>query len=257
MGVVYEAKDRRLGRTVAVKMLRDEFKLDDAAKKSFVEEAKVVAELHHPSIVDIHAVEEDERGLYLVFERLDGETLDETIARRKRLTLAETKAILKPVCDALTYSQAHDVVHRDLKPGNIMLTRDNAVKVLDFGISRHGARTKAATTQTVVGTPHYMAPEQEYGLVRKENDVFSLGAVLYEMLTGVRPFDGATPAKLAKSYLRVSTRLPGTSPEVDALIERALEPDPDARLSTPADFWAALARLPDHAVPPGGRSLDA
>ena len=121
------------------------------------------------------------------------------------------------------------------------------MKVLDFGISRHAALSgkAATTTQTVVGTPHYMAPEQEYGVIRRENDVFALGAVLYEMVTGVRPYDGTTPAKLAKSYLRPSTRVNGLSPELDALIDRSLEPDPDKRLATPAEFWTALDAIGD------------
>jgi len=242
MGVVHEARDKRLKRPVAIKMLREEFLLDDAAKKSLIEEATMVAELHHPSIVDIHAVEQDERGLYLVFERLEGRTLDELITEQKILPLSEIKRVLGPVCAALAYAHGRGVVHRDLKPGNVMLTKDGGVKVLDFGISRHAALggKAATTTQTVVGTPHYMAPEQEYGVIRRENDVFALGAVLYEMITGVRPYDGTTPAKLAKSYLRPSTRVHGLSPEVDALIDRSLEPDPDKRIATPAEFWTAL-----------------
>jgi tetratricopeptide (TPR) repeat protein len=243
MGIVYEARDKKLKRPVAIKMLREEFQLDAAAKNALVEEATTVAELHHPSIVDIHDVEQDERGVYLVFERLEGRTLDELIAEQKRLPLDEIKRVLGPVCSALDYAHAHDVVHRDLKPGNIMLTKEGGVKVLDFGISRHAALRggkSATTTQTVVGTPHYMAPEQEYGVIRRENDVFALGAVLYEMVTGVRPYDGTTPAKLAKSYLRPSTRVPGLSVEFDALIDRALEPDPDKRVATPAEFWKQL-----------------
>ena len=243
MGIVYEARDKRLKRQVAIKMLREEFLQDVEAKKALVDEATMVAELHHPSIVDIHAVEQDERGVYLIFERLEGRTLDELIAEQKRLPLAEIKRVLGPVCAALAYAHDHDVVHRDLKPGNVMLTKDGGVKVLDFGISRHAALKggkSAATTQSVVGTPHYMAPEQEYGVIRRENDVFALGAVLYEMLTGVRPYDGTTPAKLAKNYARPSSRVRGVSPELDALIDRALEPDPDKRLSTPGEFWRLL-----------------
>jgi tetratricopeptide (TPR) repeat protein len=247
MGIVYEATDRKLGRAVAVKMLRDEFKLDDSAKAGFMAEARTVAELHHPSIVDIHNIVEDDRGLYLIFERLEGRTLDQIIWDRKRLPLSEVKRILKPVCEALEYAHAHDVVHRDLKPANVMLTKDGGVKVLDFGISRHAARAgaKASTTQTITGTPHYMAPEQEYGFVQKENDVFSLGAVLYEMVTGVRPYEGSHQAKLAKGYIRVSTRVPGAPLDLDVLIDRSLEPDPEKRIPSPGQFWLALAAIPD------------
>ena len=245
MGIVYEAYDRKLKRPVAIKMLRDEYKLDEVAKRSFMEEARMVAELHHPAIVDIHNIIEDDRGLYLIFERLDGRTLDVVLAERKRLPLREVKDVLKQVCAALDYAHGRDVVHRDLKPSNVMLT-DDGVKVLDFGISRHAARAgKANTTQTVTGTPHYMAPEQEYGVVRKENDVFSLGAVLYEMVTGARPFEGAHQAKLAKGYIRASTRLHGVPLELDALIDRCLEPDAEKRLKSPAEFWRLLDAVPD------------
>ena len=245
MGVVYEAYDRKLQRPVAIKMLRDEYKLDDSAKASFMEEARMVAELHHPSIVDIHNIIEDERGLYLIFERLEGRTLDVVLAEKKRLPLSEIKDVLKQVCAALEYAHARDVVHRDLKPSNVMLT-EGGVKVLDFGISRHAARAgKANTTQTVTGTPHYMAPEQEYGIVQRENDVFSLGAVLYEMVTGARPYEGPHQAKLAKNYIRASTRVHGVPLQLDALIEESLEPDAEKRLKSPGEFWRRLSAVPN------------
>ncbi|MDE2511132.1 MAG: protein kinase, partial [Elusimicrobia bacterium] len=249
MGVVYEAVDRKLKRPVAIKMLRDEWKLDDSAKAAFMTEATMVAELHHPSIVDIHNIIEDDRGLYLVFERLQGRTLDQVIAGGRPMPFAEVKRVLKPVCEALTYAHDRDVVHRDLKPSNVMLTLEGGVKVLDFGISRHAAQAgNAATTQTVTGTPHYMAPEQEYGVVRKENDVFSLGAVLYEMVTGTRPYEGPHQAKLAKGYLRASARVHGVPLELDALIDRALEPDPEKRLKSVDEFWRELSAVRDYAV---------
>jgi tetratricopeptide (TPR) repeat protein/tRNA A-37 threonylcarbamoyl transferase component Bud32 len=250
MGIVYEAVDRKLRRAVAIKMLRDEYKLDDAAKAGFMTEARTVAELHHPAIVDIHNIIEDERGLYLIFERLEGRTLDQVIGDGRPMRLSEIKRVLKPVCAALEYAHGQDVVHRDLKPSNIMLTSEGGVKVLDFGISRHAARAgKAATTQTVTGTPHYMAPEQEYGIVQKENDVFSLGAVLYEMVTGVRPYEGPHQAKLAKQYVRAGLRVEGAPPELDALIDRCLEPDPEKRMKSPAQFWLALSEIRDYVAP--------
>ncbi len=248
MGVVYRGFDRRLRRPVAIKTLRDEFRLDEAAKAAFLEEARTVAELHHPAIVEIYAIVEDERGVALVFELLEGRPLDEAIAERGRLTIAETKRVLRPVCAALEYAHGHGVVHRDLKPSNVMLLLDGGVKVLDFGISRRAAASaKAPVTQSVLGTPHYMAPEQEYGVVRKESDLFSLGAVLYEAVTGARPFEGSAAVKLARGYRRASSRVPGLPPALDALIDRALEPDPDQRLSSAAQFWLALSEIPDAA----------
>ncbi len=249
MGVVYAARDKRLNRPVAVKMLRTEFALDEQAKKDLAAEARTVAELHHPAIVDIHAVEQDENGLYLVFERLEGRTLDKLIAE-KRLSLSEIKNVLGPVCSGVSYAHAHDVVHLDLKPQNIMLTNDGGVKILDFGIARHAARAgkKPATTQSVIGTPHYMAPEQEYGFVRKQNDVFALGAVFYEMLTGTRPFEGPTPAKLAKKYIQPSELVKDLDPAFDELIDKALEPDPDRRIASAAEFWDQLAAIPENLI---------
>ncbi len=247
MGVVYEARDRKLGRRVAVKVLRDEARLDPRAKADLLEEARTLAELSHPSIVDLHAVEEDERGLYLIFERLRGRPLDEVLIERKRLTLREAKRALASVCDALVYAHARDVVHRDLKPGNIMMLEDGSVKVMDFGISRHASAPGKAITQSVVGTPHYMAPEQEYGVVRKESDVFSLGACLYELVTGARPFEGGHAPKLAKSFIRATTRVPELPPELDAFLDKALEPDPDRRIATPAEFRRRLDALPETA----------
>ncbi|OGR71118.1 MAG: hypothetical protein A2X40_00040 [Elusimicrobia bacterium GWC2_65_9] len=249
MGVVYEAVDRKLRRPVAVKMLRGEFQLDETAKVRFIEEARTVAELRHPAIVDIHAIIEDERGVSLVFERLEGRTLDEILAERRRLPLSEVKDILEPVCSGLSYAHAHDVVHRDLKPSNIMILKGGGVKLLDFGISRHAARAGGAATQTVTGTPHYMAPEQEYGSVRKENDVFSLGAVLYEMVTGARPYEGSCQTKLAKAYTLASHRAPDVSLALDALIDRALEPDADKRIPSPAEFWKQLNAVPEAPEP--------
>ena len=248
MGVVYEARDVKLGRRVAVKVLRDESRLDPKAKAAFLDEARMLAELSHPSIVDLHGVEEDEKGLYLVFERLRGRSLDEVLEERKRLDLREAKRVLASVCDALTYAHARDVVHRDLKPANIMVLEDGSVKVMDFGISRHASQAGKAITQSIVGTPHYMAPEQEYGMVRKESDVFSLGACLYELLTGVRPFDGGPAAKLAKHFIRATTRVPELPPELDAFLEKALEPDPDRRIATPAEFRRRLELLPETAT---------
>jgi tetratricopeptide (TPR) repeat protein len=246
MGIVYRGFDRKLKRPVAIKTLRDEYQLDDSAKAGFLEEARTVAELHHPAIVSIHNIVEDPRGVALVFELLEGRPLDEAIAERGRLSIAETKRVLRPVCAALEYAHAHGVVHRDLKPSNVMLLSDGGVKVLDFGISRHAAgAAKKAVTQNVVGTPHYMAPEQEYGIVRKESDIFSLGAVLYEATTGARPFEGSAAVKLARGYRRASGRVPGLPPALDALIDRALEPDPDKRIASAAQFWLALSEIPD------------
>ena len=182
MGVVYEAVDKALGRKVAIKMLSDEFQIDAQAKAQLLDEARTVAALHHPHIVDIHSIVSDDKGLYLVFEFLSGRTVYELIASKGRLSLDESRALLKPVCAALDFAHRRGVVHRDLKPANIMITDHGIVKVMDFGISRRikdtlqtltGRRRGFEVTDTVAGTPYYMAPEQEYGIVRPESDIYS------------------------------------------------------------------------------------
>lgn len=251
MGVVYEATDRTLNRKVAVKVMREEFKRDAKSKERFLEEARTVAELHHPGIVDIHSVVEDEAGIYMVFEFIEGRTLDEILSEKKRLSLTEAKAILKQVCSALDFAHRHQVVHRDLKPGNIMVT-DQGVKIMDFGISRYAAASeKPRMTETAQGTPCYMAPEQEYGAIRRESDLFSLGACLYEMVTGARPYPEPATAerKLTRSYEKPSQLVAGLPPELDALIDGSLHPDPDLRVRTAKDFGALLERIKDGASP--------
>ncbi|MDD5628417.1 MAG: protein kinase, partial [Elusimicrobia bacterium] len=258
MGVVYEAVDKALGRKVAIKMLLDEFQIDAAAKAQLLDEARTVAALHHPHIVDIHSVVSDERGLYLVFEFLSGRSLHELLAVQGRLPLVDCRNLLRPVCAALDFAHSRRVVHRDLKPANIMITDQGLVKVMDFGISRRvqdtlqtlsGRRRDFAVTDTVAGTPYYMAPEQEYGMVRPESDLYSLGTCLYEMATGRRPYPppASQAQKIAADYLKPSVLDPSLPRSFDLLIDGALQPDPEKRIRTAAEFWAML-----EAVPAGG-----
>jgi len=258
MGVVYEAVDKTLGRKVAIKMLQDEFQLDARVREQFLDEARTVADLHHPNIVDIHAIVSDDRGLCLVFEFIAGSTVSELIARKGRLSLASAKVVMRPVCAALEFAHRRQVVHRDLKPDNIMVTEQGVIKVMDFGISRRlrdarqtagGGRPgrDADVTDTVAGTPYYMAPEQEYGVVRPEADIFSLGACLYEMTTGRRPYPppASHAQKLAADYPKPSVREPSLPRSFDVLVDAALHPDPDRRIHTAADFWAMLDAVRD------------
>ncbi|MBI5239571.1 MAG: protein kinase [Elusimicrobia bacterium] len=251
MGVVYEAVDRALGRKVAIKMLLDEFQIDAGAKKLLLDEARTVAALHHPNIVDIHSIVADDRGLYLVFEFLSGRTVDQLVAAKGRLSLEEARALLKPVCAALDFAHRRGVVHRDLKPSNIMMTEQGIVKVMDFGISRRvkdtrqtlsGRRRGYEVTQTVAGTPYYMAPEQEDGIVRPEADIYSLGTCLYEMTTGRRPYPppASRTQKTAADYIKPSALEPSLPRSFDVLIDGALHPDPERRIRTAGDFWALL-----------------
>jgi tetratricopeptide (TPR) repeat protein len=244
MGIVYEALDRTLERKVAIKQLRQEVREKPKERTRFLQEARIVAQLHHPNIVDIHAILEDGPDLHMVFEFVDGRTLEELLSKKGRLTLREARYVVHGICSALQFAHSKNVIHRDLKPSNIMVTDDGRIKVMDFGIARQAKDVLAGSTstQTVAGTPLYMAPEQLAGVVRRESDIYALGACLYEMLTGAHPFDGPTMTspKLAKAYpkpSRVAANLPAA---IDALIDAALDPDPDARISSAAEFAARL-----------------
>jgi tRNA A-37 threonylcarbamoyl transferase component Bud32/tetratricopeptide (TPR) repeat protein len=242
MGAVYEAEDVSLQRRVAVKRMRDEIRSDPRERDRFLVEARTVAQLRHPNIVDIYGIFEHEGEVFLVFEFLDGKALDLVIYENGRLTIPETKGVLAQVCSALTYAHAHGVIHRDLKPPNIMITRDNRVKVMDFGVARqaHDALTRLSVSATAAGTPPYMAPESETGTVRAESDLYSLGICLYEMLTGARPFDGTSAGmlftKMNMVFVPPSGKAPGLPAALDAFFSRALQADPEKRPRTAAAF---------------------
>ena len=247
MGVVYEAMDKALERRVAVKKMRDEIRLDERERARFLQEARIVAQLHHANIVEIHTIVSEGDDLYLVFEFVEGHTVDQILGRKGRLSVPEAQWVMHGVSKALEYAHAHGVVHRDLKPSNIMVEKDGTVKVMDFGIARQAkdALARSTMTGTVAGTPQYMAPEQEEGVVRPESDVFSLGAMLYEMVTGTRPYPPppTTASKVNKRYEKPSRLQADLPPELERLIDDCLEPDPEKRPRTAAEFRARLGAL--------------
>lgn len=246
MGVVYEALDRSLERRVAVKKMRDEIRIDPHERRRFVNEAKLVAQLRHPNIVDIYAIVEEGAEVYLVFEFVSGRTLGDQLKSEGPMSLEAARGVLSHVAEAVEHAHAAQIVHRDLKPSNIMITDDGRIKVMDFGVARQAkdAITKMSMTNTVVGTPPYMAPEQEQGTVRRESDVYALGVCLYEMLTGHLPFTGGGAAmllnKLNGKHIPPSQRNPALPEGLDAVIAKALTPDPDKRYHTPSQLVAAL-----------------
>lgn len=246
MGVVYEAVDRSLERRVAVKKMRDEIRLDPADRQRFVAEARMVAQLHHPNIVDIYAIVEDGNDVYLVFEFVEGRDLSAALKAGGPMDLPRAARIVREMAAAVAHAHERGIIHRDLKPSNVMLTPEGRVKVMDFGVARQAkdAMTRHSMTNTVVGTPPYMAPEQEQGTVRKESDVYALGVCLYEMTTGALPFNGVGAGmllnKLNGKWVAPSQRAADLPPAFDALIARALSPDPDKRFHTPAELVAAL-----------------
>jgi len=246
MGTVYEGTDRSLGRRVAIKKMRDELRVNARERDRFIIEAKTVASLHHPNIVDIYAIAEEGEDVYLVFEYVDGKTVHDLVQSKGRLDAAEAVRATRAMGEALTYAHAHGVIHRDMKPSNVMLTSAGQIKVMDFGIARMAkdALTRYSMTNTVVGTPPYMAPEQEQGVVRRESDVYSLAVCAYEMLTGKMPFIGIGAGmlmnKINMSYIPPSRAIVGLPESLDEVFLKAFQADPDRRHRTPKEFTDAL-----------------
>ena len=250
MGLVYEGSDVTLSRTVAIKKMRDELRLDRRERMRFINEAKLVASLHHPNIVDIYAIIEEGDDIYLVFEFVNGKTVYDIITSQGPLRFKDALVICRGMAAALDFAHNRHIIHRDLKPSNVMVTSDGFVKVMDFGIARlaKDALTRFSMTNTVVGTPPYMAPEQEQGVVRKEADVYSLAICVYEMLCGKAPFAGTGAGmlmnKVNMTYVPISNIAPGLPPGVDDIFARALQVDPDKRFHSSREFLAALEALP-------------
>jgi tetratricopeptide (TPR) repeat protein len=257
MGTVYEAVDHSLGRSVAVKKMAAELvELGTRGREIFLREARNVAALRHSAIVEIYAVLEDGDDVYLVFELVTGKTVQQLLAEQRRLGLERTLGLLRPVCQALQYAHGRQMVHRDLKPANIMETLERRIKLMDFGIARSLAEPSQAAgtpalqggaflkTRLLVGTPAYMSPEALRGIICKEGDLYSLGVVLHEMLTGQRPFDdsGDLQSKDAMRFPAAGAAVPGLPREVDELIAHALQPIPGQRLGSAAEFLARLEK---------------
>lgn len=256
MGIVYEAIDRNLDRRVAVKRLRDETREDPQSHAQLLAEAKTVAGLHHPNIVDIHSIVSQGGQDFLVFELIEGKTVADLLEQYKRLDLRNTRAILDPVCRALEFAHERGVVHRDLKPANVMITSQNHIKVMDFGIARRmsdgpasgGSGTDGGNyqmTNAVRGTMPFLAPEAWAGVIRAEGDVYALGVMAYVMLSGGYPFpqESMFELKMAGTYTPLSQLVPGLPAGMDALIAAALEPDAVKRLRTPREFRERLTAL--------------
>ncbi|MBI5200743.1 MAG: serine/threonine protein kinase, partial [Elusimicrobia bacterium] len=182
------------------------------------------------------------------FEFVEGKTLQAHLHDHGRLSLKEAAVLFRDICAAVQRAHDKGVIHRDLKPSNIMVTPQGRAKVMDFGIARQSQETRRITlTPTIAGTPHYMAPEAEDGLARKESDVFSLGVCFYELLTGRLPYEGMAGGlalrKQSGKFEPASRLSPGIPPGVDAVIAKALAPSAEDRYDSPATFYADLARF--------------
>ncbi len=260
MATVYRGMDTYLRRQVALKVLRNQFVGDAEFVARFRREARAAASLSHPNIVAVYDVgQEGEDCYFIVQEFVDGRTLKDRIVEEGPLPPPEALRITQQVLRALGHAHAAGVIHRDVKPQNVLLTRDGRVKVTDFGIARAEAGVTMAYSGAIVGTAHYAAPEQVRGQLTDERcDIYSTGVMLFEMLVGQPPFDGEGPLAVALQHIEqpvpdVHRSRPDLPPGVCALVRRAMGKQPDQRYRTTAEFEEDIAdvlsgRAPAHAI---------
>lgn len=235
MAIVYKGRDTILNRTVTIKLLRPEYTSDDDFVRRFRREAQAVASLSHPNIVSIHDVGREGDMHYLVMEYVDGEDLRSIIKREGRLDPERAVRIARQICDALDHAHENNIVHRDVKPHNILLTRSGRAKLTDFGIAREAGAATVTTSDTIVGSVHYLSPEQARGEVSDhKSDIYSLGVVLYEMLAGSVPFSGDSPISIAIKHIQnlpdpITKKNPHIPPALELAVMRALQKDPGKR----------------------------
>ena len=247
MSSVYRAHDRQLERNVALKVLHERLGADDEHVSRFRHEARAVAQLSHPNVVTVIDRFEEGGRQYIVFEYVDGENLKQLLDRTGPLPVRRALEIALAVADGLAYAHEHGVVHRDVKPQNVLLSRDGEIKVTDFGIARSlDGESGLTLTGTVLGTSSYLSPEQASGLrVTPAADVYSLGVVLYELLAGEVPFPGGNQVVVALKHVNepppsLLERRPDVPARLAAAVAMALQKDPEQRFASMAAFAAEL-----------------
>ncbi|MHB8158126.1 MAG: protein kinase domain-containing protein, partial [Desulfocucumaceae bacterium] len=238
MAIVYKGRDTILTRLVTIKLLRPEYTLDEDFVMRFRREAQSVASLSNPNIVSIYDVGRENDMHYLVMEYIDGEDLRSIIKREGPLDPATAVRIARQICDALDHAHDNKIVHRDVKPHNILITRTGRAKLTDFGIAREASAATLTTSDTIIGSVHYLSPEQARGEVPDPgSDIYSLGVVLYEMLSGSLPFTGDSPIAIALKHIqsdpeplrRKNNKIPES---LEWVVMKALNKDPEKRFKS-------------------------
>src|SRR5256714_1187074 len=248
MANVYLAEDEVLGRRVAIKILNDRHAGDDQFVERFRREAKNAASLSHPNIVSIYDRGEAEGTYYIAMEYLDGRSLKELIVARGPAPVNVSIDYARQILAAIRFAHRHGIVHRDIKPHNVLVDAEGRLKVTDFGIARAGA-SQMTEAGSIIGTAQYLSPEQARGApVDQTSDLYSVGVVLYELLTGVVPFSGDTPVEIAMKHLSSPPEPPSLKRaeiprELDLVILRALAKDPADRYQSAEEMDADLARV--------------
>ncbi|WP_379153202.1 Stk1 family PASTA domain-containing Ser/Thr kinase [Paenibacillus sp. sgz5001063] len=246
MALVYRAHDILLNRNVAIKVLRNQFVHDEEFIRRFRREAQSAASLSHPNVVSIYDVGQEDEIHYIVMEYIEGKNLNEIIKERAPLQVDESIRIASQICDALDHAHQNQIIHRDIKPHNILIGRNGRVKVTDFGIARAVTSTTITQTGSVVGSVHYFSPEHAKGVATGEkSDLYSLGIVLYQMLTGVLPFLGESPISVALKHLQEEFEEPRLlnpliPQSVENVILRSMRKNPEERYQSAKEMLQDL-----------------
>src|SRR5262245_33228412 len=246
MGVVSRARDSGIGRTVAVKMLVSDIDVSEETRERFFREARSAGQLTHRNIIRIYDFGEENGRAYIVMELLTGESLASLLGREEKIQLEQQVELMMRMCEGLAFAHARGIVHRDVKPANLFVTTDGQVKILDFGVARI-ASSKLTRSGLLVGTPDYMSPEQVMGMVvDQRSDVFSAGAVFYQLLTARNPF-AANRLPDVLNRVRLEAPEPITEAEapaeLTAIVMKALEKDPAQRYQRTVEMLASLTRF--------------